>query len=124
MMAAVPNRRPKLEIVAPSASPEEAAAVVAALELPAGVYNVADDEPLRRREFFDSLASALGVKPPAIPPKWVALLAGSLGEMLTRSLRISNRKLRSESVWKPRYASAREGWRAVVEEVNETALAA
>jgi hypothetical protein len=28
----VPNRRPRLEIVAPSASPEEAAAVVAALE--------------------------------------------------------------------------------------------
>jgi hypothetical protein len=28
----VPNRRPHLEIVAPSASPEEAAAVVAALE--------------------------------------------------------------------------------------------
>jgi len=28
----VPNRRPKLEIVAPAASPEEAAAVVAALE--------------------------------------------------------------------------------------------
>jgi hypothetical protein len=28
----VPNRRPQLEIVAPSASPEEAAAVVAALE--------------------------------------------------------------------------------------------
>jgi hypothetical protein len=29
----VVNRRPKLEIIAPSASPEEAAAVVAALEL-------------------------------------------------------------------------------------------
>ena len=29
---AMPNRRPKLEIVAPAASPEEAAAVVAALE--------------------------------------------------------------------------------------------
>ncbi len=28
----MPNRRPRLEIVAPSASPEEAAAVVAALE--------------------------------------------------------------------------------------------
>jgi hypothetical protein len=28
----VPNRRPKLRIVAPAASPEEAAAVVAALE--------------------------------------------------------------------------------------------
>ncbi len=31
-MARVPNRRPALQIVAPSASPEEAAAVVAALE--------------------------------------------------------------------------------------------
>ena len=28
----VPNRRPKLELIAPSASPEEAAAIVAALE--------------------------------------------------------------------------------------------
>jgi hypothetical protein len=28
----VPNRRPQLEIIAPAASPEEAAAVVAALE--------------------------------------------------------------------------------------------
>jgi nucleoside-diphosphate-sugar epimerase len=103
---------------------DAAAAVVAALRVGAGVYNVVDDEPLRRREFFDSLAAALGVKPPAIPPKWVALLAGSLGEMLARSLRISNRKLRSESVWRPKYPSAREGWRAVLEEVNERALAA
>ena len=31
-MPVVPNRRPQLEIVAPGASPEEAAAVVAALE--------------------------------------------------------------------------------------------
>jgi hypothetical protein len=28
----VPNRRPKFELIAPSASPEEAAAIVAALE--------------------------------------------------------------------------------------------
>ena len=31
-MPSVPNRRPQLRIVAPAASPEEAAAVVAALE--------------------------------------------------------------------------------------------
>ena len=31
-MPAMPNRRPQLSIVAPAASPEEAAAVVAALE--------------------------------------------------------------------------------------------
>ena len=29
---AMPNRRPRLELVAPTASPEEAAAIVAALE--------------------------------------------------------------------------------------------
>ena len=103
---------------------DAASAVVAALGVGAGVYNVADDEPLRRREFFDSLAASLGVRPPVIPPKWVAFLAGSLGEMLARSLRISNRKLRAQSVWSPKYPSAREGWRAVVEEFNETALAA
>jgi nucleoside-diphosphate-sugar epimerase len=103
---------------------DAASAVVAALRVGAGVYNVVDDEPLRRREFFDSLASALGVKPPAIPPRWVAFLAGSLGEMMARSLRISNRKLRAESVWSPKYPSAREGWRAVVGELNEAALAA
>ncbi len=32
MMAQVPNRRARLEIIAPAASPEEAAAVVAAVE--------------------------------------------------------------------------------------------
>lgn len=32
MMPAMPNRRPQLRILAPAASPEEAAAVVAALE--------------------------------------------------------------------------------------------
>lgn len=103
---------------------DAASAVVAALRVGAGVYNVVDDEPLHRREFFDSLAGALGVKPPVIPPTWFAFLAGSLGEMLARSLRISNRKLRAESVWRPKYPSAREGWRAVVGGLKETALAA
>ena len=32
MMPAVPNRRPHLELVTPAASPEEAAAVIAAVE--------------------------------------------------------------------------------------------
>src|SRR5690348_2762605 len=31
-LSAVPNRRPQLELIAPGASPEEAAAIVAALE--------------------------------------------------------------------------------------------
>jgi nucleoside-diphosphate-sugar epimerase len=93
---------------------DAASAIVAALRVPAGIYNVVDDEPMRRREYFDSLARALGVAPPRIPPPWVARLFGSVGEMLVRSLRISNRKLRDESGWAPKLPSVREGWRAVV----------
>jgi nucleoside-diphosphate-sugar epimerase len=92
---------------------DAATAVVAALEVPAGVYNVVDDEPLRRREYFGSLAAALGVKPPKLPPAWMARLMGSMGEMLARSERISNRKLRAASGWAPKYPSVREGFRAL-----------
>jgi 2-alkyl-3-oxoalkanoate reductase len=91
---------------------DAASAVVAALELDAGIYNVTDDEPVRRREYFDSLAAVLGVRPPRFPPLWLCHLACSLGELLSRSLRISNRKLRAASQWAPKYPSVREGWQA------------
>lgn len=94
---------------------DAAAAVVAALGVAAGTYNVSDDEPLRRREYHDSLAAALGVAPPRFPPRWLARLAGSLGETLSRSQRISNRKLKEESGWEPAWPSVREAWPGLVE---------
>lgn len=102
-----------------SVSHDDAAdAVVAALNVPAGVYNVSDDEPLRRQEYIDSLAQALGVPSPRIAPPWIVRFLGSLGETLARSQRISNRKLKAESNWKPRYPSMREGWQAVLDSVE------
>ena len=95
---------------------DAASAVVAALGLPAGIYNVVDDEPMRRRAFFDALAEALGVGPPRLLPAWLVPFTGSVGKTLARSLRISNGKLRQASGWAPRYPSAREGWRAAVQE--------
>jgi nucleoside-diphosphate-sugar epimerase len=97
---------------------DAATAVVAALNIRAGVYNVVDDEPLRRREYFAALAKALGVPPPKLPPLWLGRLTGSVGETIARSLRISNRKLREESGWAPRYPSVREGYRAVVAQME------
>lgn len=93
---------------------DAAAAVIAALGVPAGVYNVSDDRPVQRREFADSLANVLGVPAPRFLPSWVTLLAGSLGETLARSQRVSNTKLRNASGWAPRYPSVVEGWRATV----------
>ncbi len=100
---------------------DAAAAVVAALSAAsAGVYNVADDEPLRHRAYVDALADALGVPPPRLPPRWLGRLMGSPGELLSRSQRISNGKLRGECGWAPRYPSVREGWRAVAGELRPT----
>jgi 2-alkyl-3-oxoalkanoate reductase len=93
---------------------DAATAVLAALQLPAGIYNVADDEPLRHGEFAGLLAAALQVAPPKALPSWVTRLTGPMGELISRSLRISNRKLRASSRWMPQYPSMRSGWPATV----------
>jgi 2-alkyl-3-oxoalkanoate reductase len=93
---------------------DAAAAVIAALDLPSGIYNVADDCPVSHREFVDALADVAGVAHPRLPPAWLAGLGGSVARLLTRSQRISNRKLREASSWAPRYRSVREGFPAAV----------
>jgi nucleoside-diphosphate-sugar epimerase len=99
---------------------DAATAVVAALGIGPGIYNVADDEPLSRREFADAVATAFGLPSPKLPPRWIARLLGSTGELLSRSERISNQKLRTESAWAPAYRSAREGMRAVARALAPT----
>ena len=97
---------------------DAASAAVAALGASAGVYNVVDDEPMAHRDYVDSLAAALGVPPPRLPPPWATRLFGSIGELLARSLRISNRKFTQETGWQPKYRSVREGWPAVLAELS------
>ena len=90
---------------------DAAAAAVAAMDLDEGIFNVVDDEPLTRREIAETLASQLGVRAPRLLPRWMAKLGGSLGETLSRSLRVSNQKLRNTG-WTPSVRSVREGLRA------------
>jgi 2-alkyl-3-oxoalkanoate reductase len=97
---------------------DAAAAVVALLQAPPGAYNVGDDEPVRKEVYAGSLAALLGLRPPRFPPRWATPLFGAPGEMLGRSLRISNRKLRDETGWRPRYPSVREGWAATLAEMR------
>lgn len=94
---------------------DAAAAVVAALDVPAGIYNVVETEPMRRRDLAEGLAQTLGVKPPRFLPDWVTALGGGVAATLARSLRISNRKLREASDWAPRYPTMLEGLRAIID---------
>jgi len=99
---------------------DAASAVAAALAADAGVYNVGDDEPLTRRAFFAALADALGVRPPWIAPRALGRVGGARAGVLTRSQRVSNRRLRDATGWAPSFASVRDGWPAVVAELAAT----
>lgn len=96
---------------------DAAAAVVAALETREGAYNVGDDEPVRREVYVGTLASLIGVGPPRFPPAWATPLFG-VARALARSVRTSNRKLRDETGWRPRYPSVREGLAATLREMG------
>lgn len=65
---------------------------------PGEVYLVVDDEPVRRRDYYTTLAERLGTPPPIFSP--------SPSEAANR--RISNRKLKALG-WQPRFPSYREG---------------
>lgn len=98
---------------------DAAAAVIAALDVPAGIYNVVDDEPLRRRDYANALAAALRVAAPRPVPPWLTALSGPIGKVMSRSQRIANRLLRWESSWRPKYPSLREGWAATVASMRD-----
>jgi nucleoside-diphosphate-sugar epimerase len=106
-----------------AAHEDAATAVVAALGVPAGVYNVVDDQPLRRRELADGIARLVGAKPPRFLPAWATPLGGVVGGTLARSLRVSNRKLRRVGGWEPRYRTAVEGFEEVIERAERAAKA-
>lgn len=94
-------------------------AVEAALGVPAGVYNVVDDEPLTTRAYADAMAAAAGRRCRVRLPGRAAALLGHRTTSLRRSLRVSNAKLRQESPWRPRFPSAREGWHETARALDE-----
>jgi 2-alkyl-3-oxoalkanoate reductase len=97
---------------------DAASATVAALDVPAGVYNVCDDEPLTRREWVNVAAVAAGVAPPRLLPHLLATLGGKSVELLSRSQRMTNAKLKAASKWAPKWRSARDGLPAAVKSLG------
>ena len=97
---------------------DAARAAVAALGAPAGIYNVTDDEPVTKRQYFDDLASALGLRRPTFFPSWAWKFAGPIGENLKRSYRISNRTFKEAAGWAPEFRNVDAGWRAGVKGIS------
>ena len=83
-----------------------ARAVVASLDVPSGAYNIADDDPPTRREAGRTVATALGVKPPRHLPAGPVRRVIPSTEVLARSHRISNRRFREATGWRPDFAGA------------------
>jgi nucleoside-diphosphate-sugar epimerase len=90
------------------------AAVAAMTRGTAGLYNVADDEPVTVSDWLPELAVVLGAKPPRHVPVWLArLLVGEVGISLMTQIRgASNAKAKRELGWEPRYPTYRESFRA------------
>jgi UDP-glucose 4-epimerase len=81
---------------------DAAAAVAAALGVPAGTYNVADADPPTNAEIDAALAAAVGL--PALR------LQEPQDSPLARSQRVSSRRLHEASGWAPRVRAGTDSW--------------
>jgi nucleoside-diphosphate-sugar epimerase len=97
---------------------DAASAVVAALDVPAGTYNIIDNEPMPRGEWVATLARAAGLPAPKPMPRWVVPIGGSTMRLLARSERISNAKFREVAKWEPMYPSARDAWPSILAQMS------
>ena len=75
------------------------------------IYNVADDAPAPRAEVVGWLAKELGCAPPGFEGGAASRRGGFTAP---RDRIISNRRLKLELGWQPRYPSYREGYAAIL----------
>ena len=93
-------------------------AIVTALvcPIPSGVYDVADDDPLTRDEDFAAMAEAVGRRRlRQLPTPVMRMLTGVVFDTMSRSLRVSNRRFKEASGWRPLTPNARVGWERIGE---------
>lgn len=103
---------------------EDAAhAIVSAMEgAPSNVYDVVDDEPLTNHQLVEALARAVGRTRLRTPPgsQTSEIIGSDLASISNRSQRVSNRRFREATGWKPSVPSAREGWQRIAVERPST----
>jgi nucleoside-diphosphate-sugar epimerase len=101
---------------APSIDADDVAtAVVAALDAPAGTYDIVDDEPLSRAEQANALAAAVGRRRLWHAP---AFMTPGRAKHLATSQRVSNRRFKEATGWQPASPSVRVGYPKVVAQMH------
>lgn len=98
---------------------DAADAVVAALDAPPGTYDVVDDRPVTRAELADALAAAVGRSTRLSFPGGLARLGGARVEPLARSQRVSNRRFREVTGWRPSSPDVATGLPAVAAQMAQ-----
>src|SRR4051812_33381601 len=90
-------------------------ATVAALDGPAGVYNVTDDDPAASRNWIPGLAEALGAPKPRRVPVWLARIAAGPDAVraMTEQRGASNAKFREAYGWEPSFPDWRTGFKTL-----------
>ena len=90
-------------------------AVVAALDVGAGVYNVTDDDPLTRSELGEAIARGRGRSRKLRPaPSLITKVMGKRYDYMSRSLRVSNARFKEEAGWAPKVPSSLDAWGSVL----------
>lgn len=84
-------------------------AVVAALTVPPGTYNVGA-EPVRRQEYADAIAAAVGRREGHFLPEWVVRAGGHKLELLVRSQRVSSQRFIDAAGWSPMHPTLTTEW--------------
>jgi 2-alkyl-3-oxoalkanoate reductase len=110
-IASVPGRP---DAYHPFVAIEDAArAIVAATteSVPAGVYDIAENEPPTTAEITAAMAAAVGRRRLiALPPPVVRMtIGGEIAGVMSRSQRVSNRRFGEATGWQPRVATG-DGW--------------
>jgi nucleoside-diphosphate-sugar epimerase len=91
--------------------PDAGAAILASLNVPSGIYNVADENPLTFNEYLLTLADAVHApRPFRFPGVLGKATFGGVWSYLSRSLRVSNARFKKSSGWNPSVPSVTEGW--------------
>jgi nucleoside-diphosphate-sugar epimerase len=90
-----------------------ASGVVAALDAPAGAYNLGDDLPCSQNAVIEEACRLLGVEPPPMQSLDEAGLSPMARAFYAENRRVANGKAKRVLGWRPRYATYQEGLKAL-----------